>query len=75
MKKTLTLLPAILLTTWLGCGGNQEATAPAKTVVNDENAEKTKGIIGTLCLKKQKMNIIKLLIMILKIYQNSFIKL
>ena len=46
MKKTLTLLPAILLTTWLGCGGNQEANAPAKAVVNDENAKKTKGIIA-----------------------------
>ena len=46
MKKTLTLLPAILLTTWLGCGGNQEATAPANTGVNGENAEKTKGIIA-----------------------------
>jgi len=46
MKKPLTLLPAILLTTWLGCGGNQEATAPANTGVNGENAEKTKGIIA-----------------------------
>ena len=46
MKETLTLLPAILLTTWLGCGGNQEATAPANTGVNGENAEKTKGIIA-----------------------------
>lgn len=46
MKKNLTLLPAILLTTWLGCGGNQEATAPANTGVNGENAEKTKGIIA-----------------------------
>ena len=46
MKKTLTLLPAILLTTWLGCGGNQEAAAPAHTGVNGENAEKTKGIIA-----------------------------
>lgn len=46
MKKKLTLLPAILLTTWLGCGGNQEATAPANTGVNGENAEKTKGIIA-----------------------------
>ena len=46
MKKTLTLLPAILLTTWLGCGGNQEATAPANTGVNGENTEKTKGIIA-----------------------------
>ena len=46
MKKTLTLLPAILLTTWLGCGGNQEATAPANTGVNGENSEKTKGIIA-----------------------------
>ena len=46
MKKTLTLLPAILLTTWLGCGGNQEAPQPANTGVNGENAEKTKGIIA-----------------------------
>jgi ribose transport system substrate-binding protein len=46
MKKNLTLLLAILLTTWLGCGGNQEATAPANTGVNGENAEKTKGTIA-----------------------------
>jgi len=46
MKKTLTLLPVILLTTWLGCGGNQEAPEPANTGVNGENAKKTKGIIA-----------------------------
>ena len=46
MKKTLTLLPAILLTTWLGCGGNQETPEPANTGVNGENAKKTKGIIA-----------------------------
>ena len=46
MKKTLTLLPAILLTTWLGCGGNQETPELANTGVNGENAEKTKGIIA-----------------------------
>ena len=46
MKETLTLLPAILLTTWLGCGGNQETPEPANTGVNGENAKKTKGIIA-----------------------------
>ena len=28
MKKILTLLPVILLTTWLGCGGKQEVRKP-----------------------------------------------
>ena len=46
MKETLTLLPAILLTTWLGCGGNQETPEPINTGVNGENAKKTKGIIA-----------------------------
>lgn len=46
MKKNLTLLPAILLTTWLGCGGNQETPEPVNTGVNGENAKKTKGIIA-----------------------------
>ena len=46
MKKNLTLLPAILLTTWLGCGGNQETPEPVNTGVNGANAEKTKGIIA-----------------------------
>ena len=47
MKKTLTLLPAILLTTWLGCGGNPETTEPASNAgVNGENSQKTKGIIA-----------------------------
>jgi ribose transport system substrate-binding protein len=47
MKKFLTLLLAILLSTWLGCGGKQEEpTGPQNTGVNGENAEKTKGIIA-----------------------------
>ena len=47
MKKFLTLLPAILLSTWLGCGGKQqESTGPKNTGVNGENVEETKGIIA-----------------------------
>ncbi len=47
MKKTLTLLSAILLTTWLGCGGNPEPTEPASNAgVNAEDSQKTKGIIA-----------------------------
>ncbi len=48
MKKFLTLLPAILLSTWLGCGGGkqEESTGPQNTGVNGENAGKSKGIIA-----------------------------
>ncbi len=47
MKKFLTLLPAIVLSTWLGCGGKQEeSTGPQNTGVNGENAGKSKGIIA-----------------------------
>ncbi len=47
MKKFLTLLPAILLSTWLGCDGKQEeTTGPQNTGVNGENADKSKGIIA-----------------------------
>ena len=46
MKKILILLPIILLTTWLGCGGNPEATEPLNTGANGENPKKTKGIIA-----------------------------
>ena len=48
MKKFLTLLPAILLFAWLGCGGGkqEESTGPQNTGVNGENAGKSKGIIA-----------------------------
>jgi ribose transport system substrate-binding protein len=47
MKKFLTLLPAILLSTWLGCSGKQEeSTGPQNAGVNGENADKPKGIIA-----------------------------
>ena len=47
MKKFLTLLPAILLSTWLGCGSKQEeSTGTQNTGVNGENAGKSKGIIA-----------------------------
>ena len=47
MKKFLTLLPAILLSTWLGCSGKQEeSTGPQNAEVNGENADKPKGIIA-----------------------------
>ncbi len=48
MKKFLTLLPAILLSTWLGCGGGkqEESTGPQNTGVNGGNAGKSKGIIA-----------------------------
>ena len=48
MKKFLSLLPAILLSTWLGCGGGkqEESTGPQNTGVNGENAGKSKGIIA-----------------------------
>ena len=48
MKKFLTLLPAILLSAWLGCGGDkqEESTGPQNTGVNGENAGKSKGIIA-----------------------------
>jgi len=48
MKKILTLLPAILLFAWLGCGGGkqQESTGPKNTGGNGENVEETKGIIA-----------------------------
>lgn len=48
MKKFLTLLPAILLFAWLGCGGDkqEESTGPQNTGVNGENAGKSKGIIA-----------------------------
>jgi len=46
VKKILTLLPVILLTTWLGCGGNPEATESANTGANGKNPKKTKGIIA-----------------------------
>ena len=48
MKKFITLLPAILLSTWLGCGGGkqEESTGPQNTGVNGENAGKSKGIIA-----------------------------
>ncbi len=48
MKKFLTLLPAILLSTWLGCGGGkqEESTGTQNTGVNGENAGKSKGIIA-----------------------------
>ncbi len=48
MKKFLTLLPAILLFAWLGCGGDkqEESTVPQNTGVNGGNAGKSKGIIA-----------------------------
>ena len=48
MKKFLSLLPAILLSTWLGCGGGkqEESTGPQNTGVNGGNAGKSKGIIA-----------------------------
>lgn len=48
MKKFLTLLPAILFSTWSGCGGGkqEESTGPQNTGVNGENAGKSKGIIA-----------------------------